>query len=292
VKFPLESKFWITLLSASTFFIGSAIGANVSVSKSQEISGCVNKKTGDLRISDECLRNERKIQWNVQGIQGAQGLAGEKGEAGERGLQGKPGTSVMSGSGVPNAFAGEEGDFYIDLTTYKIYGPKKNDYWGVERDLVGPQGLTGAMGPAGATGVPGPAGPAGNSGLSAAYFDSTDLGFEHSGAGSELCHTSDFVLPSGRYIVMAYVEAEYDSRRDIGGQIQMAPRVGIGADISEPLLGTTVPEFGMGSVSILWTFKSVAANSHIDLYCDSSGGIEFRTYSVVAIAADSITDLP
>lgn len=112
----------------------------------------------------------------------------------------------------------------------------------------------------------GPAGAPGPSGLSKTYFDHTDLGYSHSGAGLELCYFSDFLLPSGSFVVVAYVEADYEIIEDVGGAIQMAPRVGIGANISEPIRGTRVPEFGVGSVKPVGTFKSVASNSRVEFY--------------------------
>lgn len=107
-----------------------------------------------------------------------------------------------------------------------------------------------------------------------------------------MCYFSDFLLTSGSFVVVAYVEADYEIIEDVGGAIQMAQIVGIGANISEPTRGTRVPEFGIGSVTLAWTFKSVAPNSSVDFYCDSSGGIEFRVLSLVTIGIDSVVDLP
>ncbi len=277
------------MLCAFLLLIGAVIGSNVAVSQGQAVSGCVNKKTGILRISEDCSKSEKKIQWNTYGIQGEKG---EQGQAGERGPQGRPGSTLLSGEGIPSAFAGEDGDFYIDLKTYIIYGPKKNDSWGFAKALTGPAGAPGAQGVKGDRGDIGAPGATGSSGLSKTYFDYTDLSYSHSGAGLELCYTTDFLLPSGNFVVVAYVEADYDIIEDRGGAVQMAPRVGIGANISEPIRGTTVPEFGIGSVTLVWTFRSVAPNSPVDFYCDSSGGIEFRTLSLVAIGLDTIVDLP
>ncbi len=290
MNFP-KSKFPIIALAISALFVGSALGANVAVSQSQEISGCVHKKTGVLRVTSECLKSESKILWNAYGVQG---LQGESGPVGERGLQGKPGSTVLSGKGAPSAFIGEEGDFYIDLNSYKIYGPKKNDSWSAEVDLVGPagmQGPAGPMGPSGASGPVGATGPAGNTGYSHIYFDFADIGLVHSGAAPELCHTSDFRLSQGDYTVVAYVEAFDDPEID-GGQTQVNAQIGIGEEISESIRGTTVPEFGHGSVTILWAFKSVLDNSPVDIYCDSSGGAEFGYLSLVAIKSNTVTDLP
>jgi hypothetical protein len=99
--------------------------------------------------------------------------------------------TIRSGSGVPSASLGNDGDFYIDLKSMNFYGPKKNKHWPLPISLRGPVGATGpsgvdgkngttanatagapgpagpkgdagATGPAGATGATGPAGPAGS----------------------------------------------------------------------------------------------------------------------------------
>ena len=99
--------------------------------------------------------------------------------------------TIRSGSGVPAASLGNDGDFYIDLKSMNFYGPKKNKRWPLPVSLrgpvgatgpsgadgkngttanatvgapgpAGPKGDTGATGPAGATGATGPAGPAGS----------------------------------------------------------------------------------------------------------------------------------
>jgi hypothetical protein len=284
-------------ISVALLFIGSAIGSNVAVSQSQVISGCVNKKTGLLRLAEQCSSKEREIQWNVYGVQGAKG---EPGQIGERGLQGKPGATLLSGDGAPSAFTGDDGDFYIDVKTYRIYGPKKNDSWSAERDLVGPPGSVGATGasgvrgppgPQGDAGAPGPAGAAGATGArgpSNAYFDVADTGLIHDGIAPELCHTSDFLLPAGSYVVISYVEAFDEARTS---QTQINSKIVIGGVESESLRGTTVPRYGNGSVTTMWTFDSVAANSPVKIYCDSSGGVQFGVVTIVAIATSSLTNL-
>ena len=98
-------------------------GVNLAVSQPEGITGCVHKKTGILRIARVCNSSERLISWSVFGPSGPQG---PKGDNGERGVQGVPGNSILSGIGAPTVFIGETGDFYIDLSVYKIYGPKKS----------------------------------------------------------------------------------------------------------------------------------------------------------------------
>jgi hypothetical protein len=86
--------------------------------------------------------------------------------------------TVLSGEGVPAKTLGINGDFYIDIKTMNMYGPKKNNSWPLPVSMRGPQGPTGtagtdgkngtsgavSAGTAGAAGPQGPAGPAGPKG--------------------------------------------------------------------------------------------------------------------------------
>jgi hypothetical protein len=71
------------------------------------------------------------------------------------GAAGSDGSTVLNGSGPPPAAAtpGKPGDFYIDLLTFEIYGPKAgNDTtWPGPTPLVGDDGAAGASGANGLT---------------------------------------------------------------------------------------------------------------------------------------------
>ena len=105
--------------------------------------------------------------------------------------------TIRSGHGVPTSTLGIDGDFYIDLTNFNIYGPKLNDRWPNAVSLRGPAGspgastsspstskagTTGAMGPQGPQGAPGiqgvegPAGPAGATGAAGPVGANGDAG--------------------------------------------------------------------------------------------------------------------
>ena len=92
----------------------------------------------------------------LQGIQGIQGLPGPQGPAN--------GTAVLSGSGVPDAALGQNGDFYVNTAATAIYGPKTSSGWGSATSLIGPAGPQGVAGAAGATGATGPQGATGATG--------------------------------------------------------------------------------------------------------------------------------
>jgi hypothetical protein len=87
----------------------------------------------------------------------------------------------LSGKGAPTIFDGSFGDFYIDLETFILYGPKSfENLWGNGKSLIGPSGpkgdagvkgdtgATGATGPVGATGATGATGPVGATGAAGA----------------------------------------------------------------------------------------------------------------------------
>ncbi|KPN16273.1 collagen-like protein [Arthrobacter sp. Edens01] len=96
------------------------------------------------------------------GPSGAPGPAGPAGEPGPAGLPGRDGNSIHNGSGSPASSLGADGDFYLDTTTFAIYGPKTAGTWPVgAQSLIGPQG---PMGPQGVQGDPGAQGPAGSTG--------------------------------------------------------------------------------------------------------------------------------
>ena len=54
--------------------------------------------------------------------------------------------TILSGKGAPLSSVGDDGDFYIDTNSYKIFGPKKGEDWGIARELIGPRGQTGQIG--------------------------------------------------------------------------------------------------------------------------------------------------
>jgi hypothetical protein len=81
-----------------------------------------------------------------QGTTGATGAQGPIGPAGPAGANGQNGSVIYSGNGAPAAATGAAGDFYIDLTTGLLYGPKTSSGWGTGFSLKGAAGATGAAG--------------------------------------------------------------------------------------------------------------------------------------------------
>jgi hypothetical protein len=129
--------------------------SNPSSTAPSSLSICIDKKTGNLRSALKCKDKERSFVWKLTSPQGIQGSTGKRGPQGKPGKNGKPGTSVLSGNGVPTLTIGVEGEFYIDLQEFKIYGPKVGQDWGLPKDLLGKSGANGSQGPAGAQGKDG-----------------------------------------------------------------------------------------------------------------------------------------
>ena len=75
---------------------------------------------------------------------------------GTPGTPGVDGLSVLSGHGVPTT-VGRPGEFYIDLDTYIMYGPKGSDAnpWSNFWSILGVDGINGSDGINGINGVDG-----------------------------------------------------------------------------------------------------------------------------------------
>jgi hypothetical protein len=104
-----------------------------------------------------------------------------QGITGPSGPSGRDAPKIYNGSGAPPSNVGVSGDYYLDQTNGRWYGPKASGAWGAYISLAsGAQGPTGPSGPAGNAGstgpagvgstgpastVPGPTGPQGNPGV-------------------------------------------------------------------------------------------------------------------------------
>lgn len=73
-------------------------------------------------------------------------LKGTNGATGATGATGTPGSKIYNGSGAPTATTGINGDYYLDITNYLLYGPKTAGSWGVPVNLRGPAGPQGPEG--------------------------------------------------------------------------------------------------------------------------------------------------
>lgn len=86
---------------------------------------------------------------------GDTGPQGPQGEQGAQGVPGPNGSQILKGTGVPGTTLGANGDYYLDVNTSKLYGPKTVAGWGTPLSLAGAQGAQGAAGATGAAGANG-----------------------------------------------------------------------------------------------------------------------------------------
>ena len=62
------------------------------------------------------------------------------------GTNGKNGSTILSGTTAPTLNIGEIGDYYLNKSTYDLYGPKTSDSWGTPINLKGREGGNGTAG--------------------------------------------------------------------------------------------------------------------------------------------------
>ena len=94
-------------------------------------------------------------------------LLASKGDQGDPGTAGGDGNTILNGPGSPSDEQGEDGDFYINTTSWEIWGPKTGGTWVdafAPNELIGPEGPQGPQGDPGAQGDQGIQGDAGADG--------------------------------------------------------------------------------------------------------------------------------
>ncbi len=80
-------------------------------------------------------------------------------------LLGTIGSTLKSGNGAPTAAVGNQGDFYVERTNNRLYGPKGATSWPTTFvSMIGPEGPAGEAGSEGPAGEAGSEGPAGETG--------------------------------------------------------------------------------------------------------------------------------
>ncbi len=87
-----------------------------------------------------------------EGPMGPEGPQGPQGPQGEQGIKGADGSTILCGVGNPALTIGKVGDYYLDLSTKNLYGPKQDSKWGEPFSLKGDKGDTGSPGQDGANG--------------------------------------------------------------------------------------------------------------------------------------------
>ena len=77
---------------------------------------------------------------------GPQGATGATGPAGAVGPAGTDGSQIYSGTTTPASSTGSNGDYYLDVSTDVLYGPKTSSGWGTGISLMGQSGAAGKAG--------------------------------------------------------------------------------------------------------------------------------------------------
>jgi hypothetical protein len=83
--------------------------------------------------------------FSCEGPVGPEGPPGPPGPSGAVGPAGSDGNLMHAGEGSPESDLGEEGDFYLDLATGNLYGPKDSQGWGEAISLSGEDGKDGSQ---------------------------------------------------------------------------------------------------------------------------------------------------
>ena len=69
-------------------------------------------------------------QKGEQGDRGEKGQQGDFGEPGQKGAAGAKGHLFIGGNGAPSASDGQKGDWFLDKSSKRLYGPKTDAGWG------------------------------------------------------------------------------------------------------------------------------------------------------------------
>ena len=117
----------------------AAIALMATTPPAQTVRGCVERRSGALRVingEQSCKRDEAPLDWNIQGAEGIPGVSGPPGPVGPQGHEGLAGPTGAEGSqGVPGAIGpigsgglqvrdslGQAvGAFYASIREYSAY---------------------------------------------------------------------------------------------------------------------------------------------------------------------------
>ena len=154
---PLRAFRRAAVVIVTVVMLAAGVAAPATAATTYQLKVCLNPKTNVVRVvikRVKCTAAERYIDLYTS--------------------TSRPPASVRYGFGPPeNDTTGYDGDFYVNLLTIQLHGPRVSGMWGPPINLIGPIGPTGAtgstgpmgpQGPTGATGAQGPVGPQGPTG--------------------------------------------------------------------------------------------------------------------------------
>lgn len=120
-----------------------AVGSGAPGSDGKSVlNGTVDPTGGDGTNGDFWINT---TSWDIFGPKTAGAWGSGVSLIGPPGADGDPGQPFLYGAGPPSGGTGVDGDFYLDTSTYELYGPKAGGVWpGSPQSLIGPQGPAGA----------------------------------------------------------------------------------------------------------------------------------------------------
>ena len=183
------------------------------------------------------------------GPTGATGPQGAVGPAGPTGANGANGSVIYSGTTAPPSTTGTTGDFYLDLSTGLLYGPKTATGWGTGFSLIGPTGATGAKGATGATGPAGPTGATGAAGTAGSKIYSGN-GMPPSSTGT----TGDYYLDKTNYLL-------YGPKTSTGWGTPIALQGPAGPQGPEGTANVQTDVFSIGGSQWIWNSQYIYETS-------------------------------
>jgi len=202
---------------------------------------------------------------SLKGAQGVQGTPGTNGTNGSNGSNGSNGKTVLNGTVAPASGTGTEGDFYINTTESKIYGPKVGTNWGAGTSLKGTNGTNGT------DGAQGPAGPSGVSTTFVAEDSSTDSLGESS--SNVLVTGSSTSITAGQWVTataMISVSKSTSGSRTVkcgfheGSTNAIPTAVGTTTEITLPTSGT------VATIALSQRWQPTAGSRFFGVTCNQS----------------------
>lgn len=125
-------KLTITFTNATTFMTGDLRGENGDYIVVTSESPGVNCANGGIKVEvfDGTTATVLTTNFVCNGVDGTNGT---------NGTNGVDGKTVLNGTSDPTT-QGVDGDFFINTTTWTIFGPKTTGSWGSGTSLIGPAG--------------------------------------------------------------------------------------------------------------------------------------------------------
>ena len=335
---------FIVLLSAANIIPASAADTSTIT-----IKNCVNVKTGEARLVAakvlKCSKNEKLVKMvlpvtepeslvhtgagapvdfqtghdgdfyidaTAKKIYGPR-IAGVWGTSssmiGEVGPIGKTGAALISGATAPDTQTGFVGDFYLDISTKIIYGPKSDrSGWGLGSPITGPQGsvgATGATGPQGPVGTPGAAGGFGTYGY---FYDTTTvvlsqstataipLGITQFASGVSIAEGSKVTFSTaGRFNISFSSQLVKEDNGDDVVSIWLCKGTNGGACTNLPWSNTDMVYSGANSRHVAaWNFfVEASAGEYFQLMISSAGTtLKTKILSATAQSAPNRPEIP